>query len=126
MTRPGTPGTLGKTELQPLLEEVLTATIALQNAHFGCIQLYNQVRRSLEIVAQQGFKPEFLEYFRDCHDETTICGRAIVQGKRVIIEDILSDEGFAPHRAVALDRMSSTMTRLPWTIGSSSKTRAMR
>ena len=103
MTRPSTPGPLGKTELQPLLEEVLTATIALQNAHFGCIQLYNQVSRSLEIVAQQGFKPEFLEYFRDCHDETTICGRAIVQGKRVIIEDILSDEGFAPHRAVALD-----------------------
>ena len=81
----------------------MTATIAFQNAHFGCIQLYNQVSRSLEIVAQQGFKPEFLEYFRDCHDETTICGRAIVQGKRVIIEDILSDEGFAPHRAVALD-----------------------
>ena len=103
MTRTSTPGPLGKTELQPLLEEVLTATIALQNAHFGCIQLYNPVTRSLEIVAQQGFKPEFLEYFRDCHDETTICGRAIVQGKRVIIEDILSDEGFAPHRAVALD-----------------------
>ena len=33
---------LASTELQPLLEEVLNATIALQNADFGTIQLYNQ------------------------------------------------------------------------------------
>ena len=32
---------LGQTELQPLLEEVLNATIALQNADMGCVQLYN-------------------------------------------------------------------------------------
>jgi GAF domain-containing protein len=93
---------LRKTELQPLLEEVLTATLAIQNAHFGCIQLYNHVTRSLEIVAQRGFKPDFLEYFRDCHDETTMWGRALGLRKQVIIEDIRSDEGFAPHRAAAL------------------------
>ena len=53
-----------KTEFQPLLEEVLTATVALQNADFGCVQLYNTVTRSLQIVVQQGFKPDFLEHFR--------------------------------------------------------------
>ena len=93
---------LMKTEFQPLLEEVLAATVALQNADFGCVQLYNPVTRSLQIVVQQGFKPDFLEYFRDCHDETTFCGRAILQGKKVIVKDILVDEGFAPHRPVAL------------------------
>src|SRR4030095_226351 len=30
---------LTQTDLQPLLEEVLNATIALQNVDFGCIQL---------------------------------------------------------------------------------------
>ncbi len=93
---------LMKTEFQPLLEEVLAATVALQNADFGCVQLYNPATRSLQIVVQQGFKPDFLEYFRDCHDETTICGRALLQGARVIVEDILVDEDFAPHCQVAL------------------------
>src|SRR5258705_3220940 len=32
---------LASTELQPLLDEVLRATIALQNANFGNVQLYN-------------------------------------------------------------------------------------
>ena len=47
---------LMKTEFQPLLEEVLAATVALQNADFGCVQLYNPVTRSLQIVVQQGLQ----------------------------------------------------------------------
>ena len=52
------------TELQPLLEEVLTASIALQSADFGTIQLYNPKSQALEIVAQRGFRQDFLDHFR--------------------------------------------------------------
>jgi len=45
------------TELQPLLEEVLSATIALQNADFGNVQLYELETQTLEIVAHQGLGP---------------------------------------------------------------------
>jgi len=49
---------LNPTELQPLLEEVLNATIALQTADFGCVQLYNPSSRALEIVAHRGLRED--------------------------------------------------------------------
>jgi PAS domain S-box-containing protein len=91
---------LANTEVQPLLEEVLSAVIAIQNADFGILQLYNP-EYSLEIVAQQGFQQDLLMYFADVHDETTACGRALKQHRRVIIEDVDMDAGFEPHRASA-------------------------
>jgi hypothetical protein len=57
---------LASTEFQPLLEEILNAIIALQNADFGNVQLYNPEIGGLEIIAQRGFQPEFLDYFRMC------------------------------------------------------------
>jgi len=49
---------LASTELQPLLEEVLKATTALQNADFGNVQLYNRETQALEIVAQHGLQQD--------------------------------------------------------------------
>jgi PAS domain S-box-containing protein len=91
---------LANTEVQPLLQEVLSAVIAIQNADFGILQLYNP-EQSLEVVAQQGFQQDVLMYFADVHDETTACGRAMKQHRRVIIEDVENDAGFEPHRASA-------------------------
>ncbi|MGZ5718393.1 MAG: ATP-binding protein, partial [Burkholderiales bacterium] len=53
---------LAKTKLQPLLEEVLDASMALMAADFGNVQLYDEHTRKLKIVAQRGFKQEFLDY----------------------------------------------------------------
>ena len=92
---------LSKTELQPLLDEVLTATMALKSAHFGDIQLYNRANRSLTVVAQQGFSAAVLAHFRDYQDETTMWDRALARGERVVVEDVWSDAGFAPHRELA-------------------------
>jgi PAS domain S-box-containing protein len=83
--------------LQPLLEEVLDATIALQSADFGNVQLYNRQECALEIVAQRGFQPEFLDYFKRVSDEGAACGRALHHRERIIVEDVHSDPSFAPH-----------------------------
>jgi PAS domain S-box-containing protein len=91
---------LASTEVKPLFEEVLSAVMAIQNADFGILQLYNP-EYSLEIVAQQGFQQDLLMYFADVHDETTACGRSLIQHRRVIIEDVDGDPGFEPHRASA-------------------------
>ncbi len=88
-------------ELQPILEEVLDATIALQHADFGNIQLCDPEVRALEIVAQRGFRQEFLQYFRSVSDVGSACGRAMNLRERIIIEDVESDSGFAPHRQIA-------------------------
>jgi PAS domain S-box-containing protein len=88
-------------EFQPLLEEVLDTTIALQNADFGNIQLLNPETEALEIVAQRGFHQDFLEYFGNVRDTGAACGRAMELRERVIIEDVETDSAFAPHRHIA-------------------------
>jgi len=88
-------------EFLPLLEEVLDATIALQNADFGNIQLYNPETQALEIMAQRGFHQEFLEYFGSVRDTGAACGRAVELRERVVIEDVETDSEFAPHRHIA-------------------------
>lgn len=92
---------VASTELQPLLAEVLTATIALQAADFGNVQLYNPQTQALEVVAHRGFQQDFLEYFSRVHDSNSACGRALQQQERVIIEDVHTDPRFEPHRPIA-------------------------
>ena len=92
---------LASTELQPLLEEILEATIELLNADFGTVQLFNEQSKALEIVAQRGFRQDFLDHFSNVNEESAAYGRAMAQGGRVIIEDVKSDPGFAPHRHIA-------------------------
>ena len=92
---------LAISELKGLLEEVLDATIALQNADFGNIQLYNPETDALDIVAQRGFKQDFLEHFRNVRYIGATCGRAMKLRERVIVENVEADVAFAEHRAIA-------------------------
>lgn len=89
------------TEIQPLLEEVLSAVMAIQKADFGTLQRCKPEQKTLEIMAQRGFEEDFLEHFAEVRDETSACGRAMKQRKRVVIEDVEDDPGFEPHRAIA-------------------------
>ena len=92
---------LERVELQPLLEEVLDATINLQDADFGNVQLYDPESKGLRIVAQRGFQQDFLDYFNHVSEDSASCGRALQNQQRVIIEDVETDPGFEPHRRVA-------------------------
>jgi C4-dicarboxylate-specific signal transduction histidine kinase len=88
-------------ELPSVLRDVLNESMELQHADFGIVQLFNPVTRSLEIVAQKGFRDDFLAHFKSVSDTDSACGRALQQGNRVIIEDVLIDEGFVSHRQIA-------------------------
>jgi len=92
---------LSKAGLLPLLEEVLNAIIALQNADFGNVQLYDPETKTLEIVAHRGFQRSFLDYFSSVNEPGAACGRAMQRRERVIIEDVLADPDFEPHREIA-------------------------
>ncbi len=89
-------------DLPALLEELLTATIGIQNADFGNVQLYNPQRQAFEIAAQRGFNAEFLEHFAAVDAASTAGGRAMRSRSRIIIEDVQTDPLFAPHRQIAL------------------------
>lgn len=92
---------LKSTELQPLLEEILDATIELLHADFGNVQLCNPQSKALEIVAQRGFNQDFLDYFSSVHEDSAACGRAMQRRRRVIIDDVETDPDYAPHREIA-------------------------
>ena len=89
------------TELQPLLEEILDATMELLHGDFGNIQLHDPDSESLRIVVQRGFTQEFLDHFDNVRDNSAACGRALLERCRVIIHDVNTDVAFAPHRQIA-------------------------
>src|SRR3984893_1929161 len=89
-------------DLQTALEEVLDAAIALLEADMGNVQLLDPQSRELQIVAHRGFREDFLEHFRSAGaDPSAVCARAAHLGEPAIVEDVQTDPGFAPHRAIA-------------------------
>jgi PAS domain S-box-containing protein len=88
-------------DLGSLLEEVLDAAMAVQRADFGNVQLYDEAAGTLNIAAHRGVGPEFLEHFAavDAGD-TSACGLAFNQRKRILIEDVTTDPESAPDRAI--------------------------
>jgi len=87
--------------LQPLLEEVLDATIALHGADFGMFQQVDPGSGALVIVAHRNLPEAFLAHFARVHDESAACGRAMARLERAIVQDVLTDPLFAPHQAIA-------------------------
>lgn len=88
-------------ELNPLLDEVLDAIIQIQHADLGALQLYNPDTKSLKIAAQRGFHQSFLDHFGSVRDAVSAGGRAMLTGKRVIVEDVQSDPSFEVNRQIA-------------------------
>jgi PAS domain S-box-containing protein len=86
--------------LQPLLEEVLDATMALHGADFGVVQQVD-AGGALVIVAQRNLPQAFLSHFARVSDDSAVSGRAMRRRERVIVEDVLADPLFAPHRRIA-------------------------
>lgn len=83
------------------LQEMLTATMGLVQADMGNIQLLGK-DGDLQIVAQQGFRQDFLDFFRNVSAATpTACGVALNTRERKAISDIEQDPFFAPFRDIA-------------------------
>ena len=88
--------------LVALLDEVLQFALTLLHAERGNVQLADPATGALRIAAQRGFGPEFVEYFAAVTDDGSACGRAARQHAQVVITDVTTDPGFAPHREIAL------------------------
>jgi hypothetical protein len=94
---PGAAPTLGA-----LLDEVLEFALTLLHAERGNVQLADPATGALRIAAQRGFGAEFMAYFAAVADDRSACGRAAQQRAQVVITDVTTDPGFAPHRDIAL------------------------
>ena len=88
--------------LGALLDEMLGFALTLLHAERGNVQLADPATGALRIAAQRGFGPEFMEYFAAVTDDRSACGRAAQQHAQVVITDVTTDPGFAPHREIAV------------------------
>ena len=88
--------------LEEALSTALDAAIALLHADFGNIQLYRA--GVLTIAAQRGFHEKFLRYFQRVEAaQDCACGRAMREGRPMIIADVTLDPQFASFRDVAAE-----------------------
>jgi hypothetical protein len=85
-----------------VLDDILDITLELLHADRGNVQLADPASGALRIAAQRGFDPEFLKYFAVVTDDGSACGRAARQCAQVVIADVTTDPGYAPHREIAL------------------------
>jgi len=85
------------------LDEILRTVKELTGASKGNVQLVNASRNTLSIVAYDGFDPAFLATFEhiSMDDRRAACGRAMAEGRAILIEDVQADAGYSPYRDVA-------------------------
>jgi GAF domain-containing protein len=86
----------------PLLVSALDRALRITNQRLGNIQLIDWKAGYLEIVAQQGFQPDFLDCFRRVtSSDSCASGRALLMRASIMINDVTQDDRFAPFRALA-------------------------
>ena len=87
---------------RPLLDHLLTAAIAIDNAVGGSLQANERGSRNLTLVAVQGLGDAFIQHYMDIdRDDASACAQAMLERRRVVIRDVELDPVFARHLDVA-------------------------
>ena len=77
------------------LHQILDAAIVIAGAQKGNIQLPDPSSGLLRVAAQRGFKKPFQNFFGSVgSSDPSACAAALQNGKRVIVEDVLTSEVF--------------------------------
>ncbi|HYA80698.1 MAG TPA: GAF domain-containing protein [Methylocystis sp.] len=85
-----------------VVECALTGALELTGAGLGYVQLMDWDKGLLTIVAQRGFKDEFVDFFRHVRPEQGCsCARTLNARGAVVIQDVTCDSDFAPYRSIA-------------------------
>jgi GAF domain-containing protein len=85
------------------LQSILDHGIWLNNTRLGNVQIYDHEKGVLEIVAQKGFRQDFLDHFREVKAvDHSACGRALGSAQLIKVDDVQTDQSFVPHRAIAM------------------------
>src|ERR1700752_3400394 len=101
--------------LLPILEAALDAALGLTKAKKGCLQLM-EPDGALRMTAQRGFNKTFLDFFDSVQgdDPHCACGLAVVEERRVVVEDVSTSTLFTPHSAgVLLDNGARAVQATP-------------
>jgi signal transduction histidine kinase/ActR/RegA family two-component response regulator len=87
-------------DIDSLLQEVLTAALAVQGTDLGMLSLYDPSQASLVLKVQSGFD-KVLKQFERIPFGVDACSSCYDLGQRIVVEDVESDPHFEPYRDVA-------------------------
>jgi signal transduction histidine kinase/ActR/RegA family two-component response regulator len=88
--------------LTSVLDVVIKTTIELLDADRGTVQLYDENRGILRIVASVGFDRGFLDHFKTVEAaDNSVCALALKLGQRVVAEDLATHPNFTELAPVA-------------------------
>ncbi len=91
-----------ESEIQQRFQQILESVIAGEHADMGNIQILLPASDEMIIIAQRGFKSDFLEHFQSVKAfDLSACGRALGIGSTITIDDVETDIGFAEHLDIA-------------------------
>ena len=79
--------------LEPILQEIMDAAVAIVGAEKGTLQLVEG--DSLRIVAHHGHEHPFLNFFASAENVASVCGEATRRGERVVVQDVEASPLFA-------------------------------
>ena len=79
--------------LEPLLQEIMDASVTIMKAEKGTLQLMED--NSLRIVAHHGHDRAFLDFFARAESVASVCGEASKRAERVVVDDVESSPLFA-------------------------------
>lgn len=89
-------------DLRQALDDILTGAIELLGADMGTIRILDAQRDVLKVEAHRGFNQKALDFVDGVPAAgDSLCARALRAGERMVIEDIETDDLFAPFRALA-------------------------
>jgi GAF domain-containing protein len=82
-------------DLKTCLNHALETAIAITTANKGNVQLFDGNSVALTIAAHRGFEDNFLKFFEEVRNDSTVCAEAMRSAQRVIVEDVTRSEIFA-------------------------------
>ncbi|MCA1816960.1 MAG: PAS domain-containing protein, partial [Acidobacteria bacterium] len=98
-----------------LYEKILEAARSLMRSDMASIQMFDDERNGLSLLAQTGFAPESAGHWKWVKiDDTTSCGLAMSSGERVIVPDVeqwdfvAGTQDLAHYRRSGIRAMQST------------------
>lgn len=89
-------------EAQNLFEELLAATVGMSRADFGTLQLFDEDKNQLHLLAAHGIAEQLQSKYRVVTvGDLTSCATAMQERQRVIVENYATDPRYAGTKAAA-------------------------
>lgn len=86
----------------------------LSGAQFGSLQIHDETRTHLIILAQRNLRSKFLHHLAQMQPgDGSACGRCLVDDAPAAIGDVNNDPAFAPHREAAREAGFQAVAAIP-------------